>query len=91
MNSPAPNELIWLVKRIGGKDEWLGFVRMKNGGAYILAGPNGSHMTGHAESWNLKYQSLLTNGYLLGGKPRMLPSLDSQDMDFLRSLGIELN
>ena len=90
MSYPDENELVWMVKRVADRDEWLGFVRMKDGGAWIISGPTGSHRTGHGESWEKKYNTLLAEGYLVGGKPRCLPSMDWNDVEFLRMNGIEI-
>jgi hypothetical protein len=89
MSNPAQNELIWMLRRVNERDEWLGFVRLTDGGARIVGGPTGSHLTGHGESWKDKYASLLAAGFLVGGRPRVLPPLDAYDSEFLRSFEVE--
>ncbi len=87
---PRVNKLEWLVRRTDQKEVWVGFVRLENGGAYLIGGPTGSHATDHGESWSTKYSSLLAGGYLTGGVPRDLPRVDDTDIALLQHLGIKL-
>lgn len=42
----------------------LGFARLRNGGALILGGKTGSHLTGHGESYWKKLKEVINLGYM---------------------------
>ena len=75
-----------MLRHDGDKDLWLGFVRCSDGGAYVIGGPTGSHMTGHGENWKTKYTELLAAGWLTGGIPRIPPELTHTDMLILETI-----
>jgi hypothetical protein len=42
----------------------LGFIRMKDGGALVVGGKTGSHVTGHGESYWKKITEIIALGYV---------------------------
>ena len=42
----------------------LGFARLRNGGALILGGKTGSHLSGHVESYWKKFKEVINLGYM---------------------------
>jgi hypothetical protein len=41
-----------------------GLIRMRNGGALIIGGKTGTHLTGHGESYWAKIKELISHGYV---------------------------
>ena len=66
MNNPRRGKIIWLVKKEQRRLDVFGYIRaMKESlGCLIIGGPTGTHCSGHGESWTVKWNKLLSQGYI---------------------------
>ena len=52
----------WFVHERDGTP--LGFIRLTKGGAFVIGGKTGSHLTGHGESYWKKITEIVALGYV---------------------------
>lgn len=64
MEKPTKTKILWLVKKKGNQNIIVGFLRDRSDGCFMIGGPTGSYYTGHAESWKLKWEEFIQDGYI---------------------------
>lgn len=74
--NPEIGKLYWFVHLQSSPPVTLGFIREKRGGAIIIGGKTGSHLTGHDETYWKKLKEVIAMGYTpvdVARDLRMLP------------------
>lgn len=95
MKAPKIAQIIWLLKKISGKVQAIGFIRDHHDGFYIINDATGSYYSGHAEFWEDKWREYLNSGYLPEGSARgqgiigadwMPPSINEEDFKLIEKI-----
>lgn len=64
MKKPIISEISWLFKKERGKLIVVGFLRDHKDDCFIIGGATGSHYSGHAETWQDKWNKYIEQGYI---------------------------
>lgn len=66
MNNPERGKIIWLIKKNKINLDVIGYMRgmEESLGYVVIGGPTGTHCSGHGESGIVKWNKLLSQGYI---------------------------